>query len=176
VARHLTSQGIFNGGKRPFGFDIVEDARSSAWSRTLTRMAVIERMKSMRENGASFREIGAVTGHGPKSVQRMLERMDRALGGSNAGRGDVANGSGAAGPQSRRRGRGGYRRHWGTLIEERLKPALSNRASNTSNKRSSRLMSGRRRHLASVMPALSRAKRTPGARVFQAVFIIFSPS
>jgi hypothetical protein len=38
-------------------------------------MAVIERMKSMRENGASLREIGAVTGHGPKSVQRILDGL-----------------------------------------------------------------------------------------------------
>jgi hypothetical protein len=40
-------------------------------------LAVIERMKAMRRDGASLRAIGAVTGHGPKSVQRILERASR---------------------------------------------------------------------------------------------------
>ena len=34
-------------------------------------MAVIEQMKAMRRDGAAYRAIGAVTGHGPKSVQRI---------------------------------------------------------------------------------------------------------
>jgi hypothetical protein len=40
-------------------------------------MAVIGRMKAMRQGGATYRAIGAVLGHGPKSVQRILERMER---------------------------------------------------------------------------------------------------
>jgi hypothetical protein len=36
--------------------------------------AVIKRMKAMRQDGATFRAIGAVTGHGPTSVKRILER------------------------------------------------------------------------------------------------------
>jgi hypothetical protein len=34
-------------------------------------MDVIERMSAMRRDGATYRAIGAVTGHGPKSVQRI---------------------------------------------------------------------------------------------------------
>jgi hypothetical protein len=40
-------------------------------------MAVIEQMKAMRREGASYRAIGAITGHGPMSVRRILERMER---------------------------------------------------------------------------------------------------
>ena len=39
-------------------------------------MAVIEQMKAMRRDGATYRAIGAVTGHGPESVQRILERVE----------------------------------------------------------------------------------------------------
>jgi hypothetical protein len=31
----------------------------------------------MRRDGATLRAIGAVTGHAPKSVQRILERVSR---------------------------------------------------------------------------------------------------
>ena len=41
-------------------------------------MAVIEQMKTMRRDGATYQAIGAVTGHRPMSVQRILERMERA--------------------------------------------------------------------------------------------------
>jgi hypothetical protein len=37
---------------------------------------VIERMKGMRKDGATFRAIGAVTGHPPMSVKRILERVE----------------------------------------------------------------------------------------------------
>jgi hypothetical protein len=40
-------------------------------------MAVIERMQAMRKDGTTYRAIGAVTGHGPKSVMRILERVER---------------------------------------------------------------------------------------------------
>jgi hypothetical protein len=38
---------------------------------------VIERMKAMRRDGGTLQAIGAVAGHGPKSVQRILERASR---------------------------------------------------------------------------------------------------
>ena len=41
-------------------------------------MAVIERMRAMRKDGATYRAIGAVTGHGPRSVMRILERAGEA--------------------------------------------------------------------------------------------------
>jgi putative DNA-invertase from lambdoid prophage Rac len=75
--RHLTSQGVFSGGKRPFGYDVVLDGETSRLVRNEAEMAVIQRMKTMRRDGATYRAIGAVIGHGPKSVQRILERMER---------------------------------------------------------------------------------------------------
>jgi putative DNA-invertase from lambdoid prophage Rac len=76
--RHLTSQGVFSGGSRPFGYDIVLDGEISRMVPNAAEMAVIERMQAMRKDGATYRAIGAVTGHGPKSVQRILDRMERA--------------------------------------------------------------------------------------------------
>jgi putative DNA-invertase from lambdoid prophage Rac len=75
--RHLTAQGVYSGGKRPFGYDIVLDGDVSRLVPNVAETAVIERMKTMRRDGATYRAIGAVTGHGPKSVQRILERMAR---------------------------------------------------------------------------------------------------
>ncbi len=64
-------------GKRPFGYDIVLAGETSRMVPNAAEMAVIGRMKTMRQEGATYRAIGAVTGHGPKSVQRILERMER---------------------------------------------------------------------------------------------------
>ena len=35
--RHLTSRGVFSGGKRPFGYDIVLDGETSRMARTRRR-------------------------------------------------------------------------------------------------------------------------------------------
>ena len=75
--RHLASQGIYNGGKRPFGVDIVQDGEIRRMVPNPAEMAVIERMRAMRKDGATYRAIGAVTGHGPRSVMRILERVER---------------------------------------------------------------------------------------------------
>jgi putative DNA-invertase from lambdoid prophage Rac len=75
--RHLTSQGVFSGGSRPFGYDIVLDGETRRMVPNPAEMAVVERMQAMRKDGATYRAIGAVTGHGPKSVQRILERIGR---------------------------------------------------------------------------------------------------
>ena len=40
---------------------------------------VIKRMQAMRMDGATYRAIGAVTGHGPMSVMRILERVERTV-------------------------------------------------------------------------------------------------
>jgi putative DNA-invertase from lambdoid prophage Rac len=69
--RHLTSQGVFNGG-RPFGVDIVMDGDCPAHG----PQKAIKRMQAMRKDGATYRGIGAVTGHEPMSVKRILERME----------------------------------------------------------------------------------------------------
>ena len=75
--RHLASQRIFSGGRRPFGSDIVMDGETPRLVPNPAEMAVIERMRAMRKNGETFRAIGAVTGHGPMSVRRILERVDK---------------------------------------------------------------------------------------------------
>jgi DNA invertase Pin-like site-specific DNA recombinase len=75
--RHLASQGVFSGGSRPFGFDVVLDGEVRRLVPNQAEQAVIARMKAMRRDGATLRAIGAVTGHGPKSVQRILERASR---------------------------------------------------------------------------------------------------
>jgi DNA invertase Pin-like site-specific DNA recombinase len=75
--RYLASLGVHSGGSRPFGFDIVLDGEVRRLVPNAAEQAVIDRMKTMRKNGATLRAIGAVTGHGPKSVQRILERASR---------------------------------------------------------------------------------------------------
>jgi putative DNA-invertase from lambdoid prophage Rac len=75
--RHLASQRIFSGGRRPFGSDIVMDGEIPRLVPNPAEMAVIERMRAMRKDGETFRAIGAVTGHGPMSVRRILERIDK---------------------------------------------------------------------------------------------------
>jgi hypothetical protein len=68
---------VFSGGSRPFGYDIVQDGDVQRMVPNAAEMAVIERMKSMRQSGSTYRAIGAVTSHGPKTVQRILDRMTR---------------------------------------------------------------------------------------------------
>lgn len=75
--RYLASQGIFNGGKRPFGYDLAPDGDIVRLVPNAQEMAKLKRMKAMRKKGASLREIGAATGVPFKSVQRLLERASR---------------------------------------------------------------------------------------------------
>ena len=75
--RHLASQGVFGGGRRPFGSNVVMDGKIRRIVPNEAEMAVIEQMKTMRRDGATYRAIGAVTGHQPMSVQRILERVKR---------------------------------------------------------------------------------------------------
>jgi putative DNA-invertase from lambdoid prophage Rac len=74
--RHLTAQGVFSGGKRPFGKDIVEDGDVRRLVPNAAEQAVIERMKAMRAEGKTYREIGAEVGMFGKSVSRILDRVD----------------------------------------------------------------------------------------------------
>ena len=72
--RHLAAQGVFGGGRRPFGFDIVQDGDVQRMVPNATEQAVIERMKSMRANGATYRDIGGEVGMHGRTVQRILDR------------------------------------------------------------------------------------------------------
>jgi DNA invertase Pin-like site-specific DNA recombinase len=75
--RHLTSQGVFSGGKRPFGFDIVADGEISRLVPNAAEQAAIARMQAMRKERKTFREIGAAVGMGHKTVARVLERVGK---------------------------------------------------------------------------------------------------
>ena len=70
VKRHLASQGVYGGGRRPFGFDIVGERLVP----NQTEQAALTEMRSMRAAGTSFRKIGAVHGMEATSVKRILER------------------------------------------------------------------------------------------------------
>jgi DNA invertase Pin-like site-specific DNA recombinase len=68
--RHRAEQRLYNGGKRQFGWDVVDGRLVS----NATEQAVVERMKSMRANGATYREIGGEVGMYGRTVQRVLDR------------------------------------------------------------------------------------------------------
>jgi putative DNA-invertase from lambdoid prophage Rac len=75
--RHLAAQGVFSGGKRPFGLDIVQDGETSRLVPNVEEQADIARMQAMRQEGATYRQIGAAIGKGPKTVQRILDRVSK---------------------------------------------------------------------------------------------------
>jgi putative DNA-invertase from lambdoid prophage Rac len=75
--RHLTAQGVFSGGKRPFGSDIVQDGEIRRFIPNAAEQADIARMQAMRQEGATYRQIGAAIGKGPKTVQRILDRVSK---------------------------------------------------------------------------------------------------
>ena len=85
--RYLTSQGIFSGGKRPFGFAIVPTGEVKANGQEVCRLepnaeeqAVVARMVAMRQDGATLQALGAMSGLDVRTVKRVLERAVRASG------------------------------------------------------------------------------------------------
>src|SRR5205823_3933854 len=69
VKRHLASQGVYGGGKRPFGFDVVDDRLVP----NAAEQAAVARMKAMKQDGATLRAIGAAVGiKSPMTVRRIL--------------------------------------------------------------------------------------------------------
>jgi putative DNA-invertase from lambdoid prophage Rac len=84
VKRRLASQGIFNGSRRPFGYDIVEmPGRRTEAGKPLKELvpntreqAMLAKMRKMRSKDATYREIGAAVGiSDPKTVKRILDRQ-----------------------------------------------------------------------------------------------------
>jgi putative DNA-invertase from lambdoid prophage Rac len=77
VKRHLASQGVYGGGKRPFGYDIV-DKRLVPNPKEQEALA---RMRALRAEGKPYREIGAqiATAFGvtmsPMTIKRILGRQ-----------------------------------------------------------------------------------------------------
>jgi putative DNA-invertase from lambdoid prophage Rac len=79
--RHRVAQRLFNGGKRPFGFDIVDERPNLRLVPNANEQAALARGKALRDEGKSFRDIGAVWVSelgmpklDAKSIQRMLSR------------------------------------------------------------------------------------------------------
>jgi DNA invertase Pin-like site-specific DNA recombinase len=70
VKRHLASQGIYGGGKPPYGFDVVDGRLVE----NPEQQKALQEMKAMRKGGASLRDIGTPFGLKPMSVKRILDR------------------------------------------------------------------------------------------------------
>lgn len=70
VKRHLASQGVYGGGKRPFGSDIV-DGRLVP---NLAEQETLATMRTMRAAGDSYGAIGTAVGLHAMSVKRILDR------------------------------------------------------------------------------------------------------
>lgn len=70
VKQHMARQGLYSGGKRQFGYDIV-DGRVVP---NEAEQAQIADMRAMRAGGASYREIGSRFGKQATSIKRILDR------------------------------------------------------------------------------------------------------
>lgn len=70
VKRHLASQGVYGGGKTPFGFDVVDGRLVE----NKEQQATIRAMHLARANGDSLRKIGEVHGLKAMTVKRILDR------------------------------------------------------------------------------------------------------
>jgi putative DNA-invertase from lambdoid prophage Rac len=80
--RHRASQRLYNGGKRPFGFDVVDDGRLVP---NANEQAALKHGRGMQANGDSLRSIAFVWmsefglgQYDAKTVQRILAREDTA--------------------------------------------------------------------------------------------------
>jgi hypothetical protein len=81
VKRHRASQRLFNGGKRPFGFDIEGEGKDRRLVPNAHEQAALARGKALQAEGKSLRDISAAwsTEFGiatidAKSVKRILDR------------------------------------------------------------------------------------------------------
>jgi putative DNA-invertase from lambdoid prophage Rac len=73
--RHRAEAGIYNGGRRRFGFDIDGEGKDRRLVPNAQEQAILAKMRKLRSRGATFREIGAAVGmNDPKTVKRILDR------------------------------------------------------------------------------------------------------
>jgi putative DNA-invertase from lambdoid prophage Rac len=77
VKRHLASQGVYGGGKRPFGFDVVDKRLVP----NANEQAALARGRALRDAGKTYRDIAdawvselGMPKLDAKSIQRMLSR------------------------------------------------------------------------------------------------------
>lgn len=70
VKRHLASQGIYGGGKVPFGFDNVDGRLVE----NEEQQATIKAMQIMKAGGRSLRKIAEAVDMQPMTVKRILDR------------------------------------------------------------------------------------------------------
>jgi len=79
---HMATMGIFSGGRRPFGYDVIEvPGRRNENGKPLKNLvpnpeeqAKLAEMRKMRKQKKTFRDIGAAVGMDPKTVLRILDR------------------------------------------------------------------------------------------------------
>jgi DNA invertase Pin-like site-specific DNA recombinase len=80
VKRHLASQGIYGGGKRPFGYEVVEGRLKPK----VNEQAAIARMSALRKKGKPFRVISKVIADEfgadlpAMTIKRILDRLKKA--------------------------------------------------------------------------------------------------
>ncbi len=72
VKRHLAAQGVYGGGKAPFGHDVVDGRLID----NPEQQFALAKMRSMREAGATLRAIGEAVGLKAMSVKRILDRAN----------------------------------------------------------------------------------------------------
>ncbi len=71
VKRGLASQGVYGGGKGPFGFDVADGRLVPKES----EQEALKTMRAMEAAGASLRETGETIGKHPETVKRILARV-----------------------------------------------------------------------------------------------------
>jgi putative DNA-invertase from lambdoid prophage Rac len=73
--RDRASRRLFNGGRRPFGYDIDGEGKDRRLVPNAHEQAILAKMRKMRAKGATYREISAAVGmNDPKTVKRILDR------------------------------------------------------------------------------------------------------
>jgi putative DNA-invertase from lambdoid prophage Rac len=79
VKRHLADQGIYGGGRRPFGFDVV----NKHLVKKADEQAALARMKALRAEGKPLREMSETIEKefhivmAPMTIKRILDRVLR---------------------------------------------------------------------------------------------------
>lgn len=70
VKRHLASQNVYAGGRRPYGFDVIDGKLLP----NPEEQELLTKMRELRDAGSTLRDIGALVGKHPETVRRILDR------------------------------------------------------------------------------------------------------